>query len=309
MKRKVVQIAGFTKVISLPSQWVKKNNINKGDELDVIEQNRSLIISTNKENRKAQKAVIDLSKIDEGIIWPILASIHKTGYNEIRINRLNSNVRKVIHDKIPSSLFGFEIIEQSSDSCLIKNIAEGTPANFKSLKRKLFMVTSSQAKQSLEFIRKKNRSEFEEIFSLEETNNKLSNFCQRLLNEEITDMKNRYEYFIVWLLENVGDGYRDICREISKEKDIKVSSDVLKAYEKVNEAFEEYHELFYKFSLPKIAHFHETCKANQKNINLLLKKKTGQDAVVLAHLLSINRTLYDFIAATIFLKAELDLGV
>jgi len=35
MRRKVIQIAGSTKIISLPNKWCKEFNINKGDEINV----------------------------------------------------------------------------------------------------------------------------------------------------------------------------------------------------------------------------------------------------------------------------------
>ena len=37
MKRNVIQLAGKTLVVSLPSKWVKLNSVKKGDELNVLE--------------------------------------------------------------------------------------------------------------------------------------------------------------------------------------------------------------------------------------------------------------------------------
>ena len=35
IKRKVIQLAGRTLVVSLPSKWAKKHNVQKGDEIVV----------------------------------------------------------------------------------------------------------------------------------------------------------------------------------------------------------------------------------------------------------------------------------
>ena len=45
MKRKVIQLAHSTAVISLPSKWVKKYGVKKGDEIEVGEEESRLIVT------------------------------------------------------------------------------------------------------------------------------------------------------------------------------------------------------------------------------------------------------------------------
>ena len=45
MKRKVAQIGPATLMVSLPSKWVKRNKVKKGQEVDVIEDNTKLTVS------------------------------------------------------------------------------------------------------------------------------------------------------------------------------------------------------------------------------------------------------------------------
>ena len=42
MIRKVIQLASRTLVVSLPSKWVKTVNVQKGDEIEVIEKGDQL---------------------------------------------------------------------------------------------------------------------------------------------------------------------------------------------------------------------------------------------------------------------------
>ena len=44
MKRKAIQLANQTLVISMPSKWVKEQGIKKGDEIDVEEKGKRLMI-------------------------------------------------------------------------------------------------------------------------------------------------------------------------------------------------------------------------------------------------------------------------
>ena len=45
MKRKVIQIADSTQLISLPRKWAQKFNIKKGDELEVEEHDNKIVVS------------------------------------------------------------------------------------------------------------------------------------------------------------------------------------------------------------------------------------------------------------------------
>ena len=44
MKRKVIQIADSTQLVSLPRKWTIKNGIKKGDELEIVEKGPKLIV-------------------------------------------------------------------------------------------------------------------------------------------------------------------------------------------------------------------------------------------------------------------------
>ncbi len=63
MRRKVVKLGPATLVVSLPSKWTKKFSINAGDELEMEEHNKNLIISTEK-GINIEKEAIDISNWD-----------------------------------------------------------------------------------------------------------------------------------------------------------------------------------------------------------------------------------------------------
>ncbi|MFQ5475181.1 MAG: AbrB/MazE/SpoVT family DNA-binding domain-containing protein, partial [Candidatus Nanoarchaeia archaeon] len=83
MKRSVIQLAGKTQVISLPSKWVKKHGIKKGDALEVSEKRNALICSTSKQVYHNQ------TKINISGLGPmakrIIAAIYKAGFEEIEV--------------------------------------------------------------------------------------------------------------------------------------------------------------------------------------------------------------------------------
>ncbi|MBW2966819.1 AbrB/MazE/SpoVT family DNA-binding domain-containing protein [Candidatus Woesearchaeota archaeon] len=304
MKRKVSLHGPSTLTISLPSKWTKENDIKKGDELNIEEKNDELIISFSDKSKKRLKADIDLKNTEKEIAWPLLALMHKKGYDEIKISFNNSDILNIIQKKISSTLVGFEIIEQTKDSCTIKSITEGFQSELDNILRKIFSVTISLSKNSLEYIKTGTLKKIDELLSLEKTNNKLPNLCERILNIIKFDLNNRYLYTIVWLLESIADDYRDLCIAIKTKNQITINKETEQIYEKVNNLFEDYHILFYTFSLKNMALFIKNQKQLTKEI--MDSIKGHKDDQILAVLLTVSKRLGDLIGATLSLKIKLD---
>ena len=53
MKRKVVQHGAKTLTISLPAEWVKRNSVHVGDELEIEDKYTSLEIAQQKNEEKS----------------------------------------------------------------------------------------------------------------------------------------------------------------------------------------------------------------------------------------------------------------
>ncbi len=63
MKRKVVKHGPSTLIVSLPVKWTKNNGINPGDELEVDQIGKKLIIST-ESTPESRTTEIDITKMD-----------------------------------------------------------------------------------------------------------------------------------------------------------------------------------------------------------------------------------------------------
>ncbi|MFC1775182.1 AbrB/MazE/SpoVT family DNA-binding domain-containing protein, partial [Nanoarchaeota archaeon] len=96
MKRKVIQLAGKTHVISLPSDWVKKYGIKKSDELDVREKHNTLMVSTEQDINVPQKTTVDISGLNEEFIKSIISVLHKVGYDEVEFFFDDPSVARII---------------------------------------------------------------------------------------------------------------------------------------------------------------------------------------------------------------------
>ena len=171
MKRKNIQIADSTQLVSLPRKWALKNSIKKGDEVDVTIENNKVVVSTEKDN-KFSTISFDVSDYNLRMIRWTLSLLYKT-YDEAELFFKSKKQLKHIQEVIKSGdMLAFEIMEQGEKRCVVRVISRGLEQEFDSILRRVFLVTLSLAERSRELIEQKQYSELEEINVLEGTNNK-----------------------------------------------------------------------------------------------------------------------------------------
>ena len=273
MKRKIALIGPSTLMVSLPSKWAKKFNLKKGDEIEISENNEKLIIST--ENDLSSKQIeINVSSLDK-MLYRLIGAIYKSGYEEVKIIFKDSKQLETIYDVLRKTCIGFEIIEQSKNSILIKEISKPEIHEFENVLRRNFLFLLSVAKDSLEASKKQDYPELKNIILRDHNINKYSDFCRRILNKRnISENKNAPLYCIVEQLEKIGDIYRDLCDYVSENK-LKLEKSSLEICEKINELLLEFYELFYKFDFERLEQF-----GNKKEeIKILFNKSRTNDQI------------------------------
>ena len=300
MKRRVIQIADKTLVVSLPNDWVRQWGVKKGDELDVSESGPKLIASTT-EYRPLKKGGVDVSNASERTLRWLLSSLHKKGYDEIEIKSDNP-LHAVIIDNLLKDLFlGFAVVHRSGATCLIRSLAKELDDQLQVIVRRAFLVTLALADQSLETAKSKKFEQLKDLLELEKTNNQLTNFCERILNKKGLDepVKTNFLYVIMWNLEKIADDYKYICEHLSAKK--RISKETMELYDRVNKLLRNYYELFYKFDVEKLSVLSDDFKKLSKDIETSLSK--GEDSIVLSHLYHVALKTVDFSASTFALHS------
>lgn len=134
MKRKVSQIGPSTLMVSLPSKWVKTNNVKKGDELEIVPKSNMIKISTSSSDREEKSININIDKHNYFAFTKILTNIYESGYDTVKLDFKN----QTIHDSVPGHdlnvfdavnrivgrLPTFEILMQKENSITLTNISE-----------------------------------------------------------------------------------------------------------------------------------------------------------------------------------------
>ncbi|MFH1073117.1 MAG: AbrB/MazE/SpoVT family DNA-binding domain-containing protein [Nanoarchaeota archaeon] len=307
MKRKVIQLAGKTLVVSLPSKWARQNNVKKGQEVDVEEKGHDLLIKTQSVPEEMKKS-FDAKGISERVFRWSLSSLHKQGYDEIEVLFDNPKVLEWLDDLVKNLFIGFVIVDQSGKRCLVRRISQEMDKEFDTALRRAFLVTISLGESMIELYKKKERVRFAELVSLEKTNNQLTNFCERILNKmgHPDPKKTCFYYAIVWNTEKICDDLKYFCKYISlsKNKKIRFSADVLTFLEHAIKFFKDFYAIVYKFDFRQLEALNEERKRFLREKEKYLKAKTPEEIVLLDYLLSFIIKIDEYSASMIAVKME-----
>jgi len=291
MKRKVIQIAGSTQLVSLPRKWALKQGIKKGDEIEVVEEGDRIILETSRKE-EVKKASLNMTTVDKFIKRPITA-LYKQGYDEIDV----SYEDPLLFDKVLQVcdlLLGFEVVDHRQRYCKIKNVALGLETEFDSVFKRIFLLDLSMARECLNCIKACEYERLKDITKQEITNNKLVMFCERLLNTkgyaEFT--KTNSVYAILFQLEQVADVIRNICLYLDKNQKIKLSKETYTMFSDVVEQLNLFYTLFYQFDLDKLIGFHDKKKELDGKSLELFKKKGKDEVVVIQYLYRLNDIIH-----------------
>ncbi len=298
-KRKAIQLAGKTLVISLPSKWARKMGIRKGDELEVEEKGNGLAVTAHKET-VVEKATLDAKKLDTHALRWALSSLHKSGYDEIEVMYENPETAKVIHETLKDLFTGFAVTEQSRNRCVLRSIAKELETEFDGVLRRAFLVTLSLGESLAEYLESNKTDQLPDLLALEKTNNQLTNFCERILIKKGYKeyRKTCFVYVIVWNLEKICDNYKYIINYM-KDKNADVKKETSKMLERATGLLRAYYEIYYKFDSTKLVEALSEKKRLEEDLIGSFGKSTAEDRVIMSYILQIATQVSDFTASFI----------
>ncbi len=275
MKRKVIQLAHKTFVVSLPSKWVKKLGIKKGDELEVDDSGKSLSIAT--QSKSKSTVSIHLNGPEE-LMRRRINTAYKRGFDELELTYDDPKAIKAIQKEL-DLLLGYEIVKHGEKHCIIKCIANTLEEEYDVILRRIFLMLLEMGEESLKAIKNKEFDRLNEIALLEHTNDKLTNFCKRVLNKNCSQ-NSIMQYCIVRELERIADSYAKICTNMQESK-LKASRETILFYEKTNNLVREFYDLFYDFKEDRAEIFSRHREEIKKQGSILTNAKPKEEALLI----------------------------
>ena len=289
MKRKVIQQGPATLMISLPSKWVKENNVKKGDEIDLNLEHNQIIITSN--SVKLNKEISLHFKSKKEYLDRVLMSKYRNGFDKITITYDDSSIIELIKNTL-KYLLGFEIVEQSKNSCVIQNISQHSDEEYSKMFRRMFQIMTSQSEFCFDYILDKNKSHLDSVIDLKETLVKLEQFNLRIINKNssFTLKQKPLEYLHVWHISTFSKTWASLAK-----KYLYLEPELLKSEINFFKEVVDYTKLFY-----------ESYYKNDESRLLILKNKlyklrpigsnlleNGNNRMITYYLLRIINRMYE----------------
>lgn len=246
-------IASYT--ISLPKDWIKKNQLKKGDSLYIIEKsNNELLISTEIKEKpielKETTIVTDNKELET--IRREITSAYVNNYNSIIIlgkdlDQKAKEIRRFLHDFV-----ALEIEEQTCGKIIAKDLLNLKEISIEKTIRRVDMIIRSMIDDSIKSIDNPNLGEG--IFYRDFDINRFYFLLFRLIKSSLKDsgvalsfklsnIQAMTYWYLIINLEEIGDCVKNLCgffKGLSKEEKEELKKiyliiqndylDVMKAY-------------------------------------------------------------------------------
>ncbi len=256
MKRKVVQHGKNTLTISLPTDWVKRNKIKIGDELEVSDKVITLEIAKEKSNEK-KEIVLDIEDINTHLIKRVVGNLYRKGYDSITLRFSDEKIKQLALDALSSFLeqcIGLEILSHEAKSIHAKSVASVMEGEFANVLRRYFLLSLQAIDVFSDALKQENFSLLSTVIDLEKRQNSLYLYTTRVLNKTISFSKEEVilYYLLIERLEELLDEYRDMALYLQEKQKIKVEKDFLRFLDEAKAYLHLIYTLYYSFDEKKI---------------------------------------------------------
>lgn len=243
MKRKLVKQGVRALTITLPSDWIKRNNLEPGNEVDLIDQDNSLSIST-EASQPIKEITVDVSGLIPRLADRFMARAYQKGYDKIIVKFDSPELMQAIQNKV-SELIGFEILKTEKNQLEIQVISRQLDIDFDTMLRRALLLLMEMSKTCHDAWKSEDRKALENIFYQDYDVNKFTYFCLRHINKSSKMMTFGMSilYYLIESLEDLGDEMKALGKLLAQQKPRK---DILEILQKMNEMFRISYEFFYK---------------------------------------------------------------
>jgi hypothetical protein len=218
--------------------WAKKFNIHAGHEVNLIERENGLFLTTEKNLDNERTIQFDISNMDIPTIWKNFMAVYREGYDEIVIkfdpkmefespykfmtqHRLDIRYKKRTEknsvlgalQSFVNRFIGFEIMEHGKDFIKIKDMGEPTSKEFDNSLRRVFLLLNQMSEETLEAIEKKDLSQLKILHDVDINLDKFHDYCIRVLNKIGNKEQRKISllFSTLYIIEMLGDEFKNIA--------------------------------------------------------------------------------------------------
>jgi phosphate uptake regulator len=298
MKRKIIQLAKNTLVVSLPTEYIKHQGLEKGDELDTEIEGHKFILTPQGKIGEEEAEISVKNMTERSLRWHI-SSLHKQGYDQITIREYTEQQYRILEELINNLFVGFMIKEKTTLRVIVGQVAVVAADEFNRTLRQAFRHMNTMFEDFIKALEKQDNNLLAYQQQHEQTNNKLTNFCERLLNKTLHQkQKGHFWYVIAWNLEKIADNFKylmDLDIATVTEEDIAL-------VKKVHKFYNDYYTCFYSFSIETLAQLSSHKKEIEQELLTNIQNTNSQAKLLYHYLHMMLLQIADFSASMIALQ-------
>lgn len=194
MRRKTIQLAGKTLVVSLPASWCKARGIKKGQELEVSQVGTAIVVEPIRLER-GHHVKADLSGLNASLVWHSIVSKYIGGAGEIEAvfgtspvvdPRTGRRIRPAdAVERVVDELIGMEIIRQGKGSATIREVSSVAPEEYPNIMRRVWLTCLSMVEEGSSALASDDGESFSAAVRVEKNVNRLVLYALRMLNRGV----------------------------------------------------------------------------------------------------------------------------
>ena len=233
--RRLIKFGNSSYIVSLPKEWIEKNNLKKGELIYMDYSKNKLVLSPMAQNytEEEKKMTIDTKSMSLRSLRREILSAYSNNFNYFEIN---GNFSREALDEIKSiisGLIGMEIVDSSKTKVIAKDYLDIRAIELEKVIRRIDNTIRSmfeELRNGLESDKFK-KNNFEDIYKADDTLNSLFFLVCKLSRKGLRDsevtnlLKTTPEelssyHWIAMNFENIGDELKRLARYL-KESNLK----------------------------------------------------------------------------------------
>ncbi len=261
MKRKLIPQGKGGLTIYLPQTWVKENNLKGGNEIEITEDKRKLIVTLDPQLSKDKKIEVDITGLDRSSFLKIFTTLYENGYDEIKFKFKNENTPDFkshhqikLSEYIPYYITRFEgmiIIHQTKDSYVAKDISVSSDKEFDNLLRRIFFLIMEFNETIIKSLEQNDLSNLSKGQERHDNITRLVSYCIRVLNKRNTEENIKPHLFhILSLLDLITDYHKYLCQDLISIK--KPSKELVSLIKEISKGMRGVYDYYYTPTTEKL---------------------------------------------------------
>ncbi len=308
MKRKLVRQGISTMMISLPSKWIKANNLDKGDEIDLEEKGNELVIGAEVLTKGKKEIKIDITPENKHDISPLLTHTYRKGFDRIILEGINPSLIKEIRTIADKLLLGFELTEKNSSKCIVENISEPSENKYEVMLRKLFMIINDSLETTLRDFESHKLQNLHEMEETKSQQDKFALFCMRLLTKSPNEKNFALQWELIKSLMHIQHSIHYLYKFAAESK-LKPEAHTISLLKELKEYFSFYQQAHYSRDIKAIHKINSLKNTYQFGKCLTaIEKSKGKNAVIYSYIRELFRLIQIGTSPILAEILETDLG-